>query len=332
MMMSERRDDPECGLLLYLRNSSLAEVKAGIHEMRGLVQLRNELCFHLRTHGSGGEADGNLMTETLPEPLNLRRACAQCPHLVACTLQQKLSPTEIPSAPHAMSELVPQTLSHLSDTHLQFYQKWSLMSSLEKQESAAKSKLNYLWCKTPDERQKLKLCLAFLTLEEKNPASPNVHSFTRNESLDTMFQTGESVILSTDQDLAVAQGIVVSTLNKRKITLALDRSLEDTSKHYHVDRYEYQGSMSGSFINLIKLMSSSPEAQRLRNLVIDRAEARFVKGLPRQVVDVGKHILRPLNKCQQKAIFKVLMAQDYALLRGMPGTGKTTLITGKGPL
>ena len=47
MMMSERRPDPEAGLLLYLRTSSMQEIKAGIHEMRGLVQLRNHLAFHL---------------------------------------------------------------------------------------------------------------------------------------------------------------------------------------------------------------------------------------------------------------------------------------------
>jgi hypothetical protein len=46
--MSERRPDPESGLLLYLRTSSLQEVEAGINEMRGLVQLRNQLVSHLR--------------------------------------------------------------------------------------------------------------------------------------------------------------------------------------------------------------------------------------------------------------------------------------------
>jgi hypothetical protein len=48
MMMSERRPDPEAGLLLYLRTSSLQEVQAGLNEMRGLVQLRNQLVTHLR--------------------------------------------------------------------------------------------------------------------------------------------------------------------------------------------------------------------------------------------------------------------------------------------
>ena len=35
-----------------------------------------------------------------------------------------------------------------------------------------------------------------------------------------------------------------------------------------------------------------------------REPARFVKGLSREVVDVGKKILRPLNKVQQKAVFR----------------------------
>ena len=43
MMMSERWPDPQSGLLLYLRNSSITEIQAGIHEVRGLVQLRNQL-------------------------------------------------------------------------------------------------------------------------------------------------------------------------------------------------------------------------------------------------------------------------------------------------
>ena len=33
----------------------------------------------------------------------------------------------------------------------------------------------------------------------------------------------------------------------------------------------------------------------------------------------GKHILRPLNRVQQKAIFKTMMAEEYVLIRGMPG-------------
>jgi DNA replication ATP-dependent helicase Dna2 len=36
--------------------------------------------------------------------------------------------------------------------------------------------------------------------------------------------------------------------------------------------------------------------------------------------------LRPLNRVQQKAIFRTIMAEEYVLIRGMPGSGKTTAI------
>jgi len=57
-----------------------------------------------------------------------------------------------------------------------------------------------------------------------------------------------------------------------------------------------------------------------------RSPAKFKEGLSREVIEKGKRMLRLLNRVQQKALFKALMAEEYALVQGMPGTGKTTLI------
>ena len=45
-----------------------------------------------------------------------------------------------------------------------------------------------------------------------------------------------------------------------------------------------------------------------------------------QCDDELSNILNDLNVDQRKAVTKVLSAQDYALVLGMPGTGKTTTI------
>ena len=52
-----------------------------------------------------------------------------------------------------MSELVPQALGHLTDEDMEFFNKWSKMSSLESGEARKGSKLKNLWCMTPAQRE-----------------------------------------------------------------------------------------------------------------------------------------------------------------------------------
>lgn len=324
MMMAERRPDPEAGLLLYLRNSSVQEVRAGVHEMRGLVQLRNELTSHLK----GGPSDDGELPK-LPEPINLKRACGQCPHLMACSLQQKLE-AKVPPAPHAMAELVPQTLSHLLGEDLEFYKKWSLMCAMEAEEAGKGSRLKELWCRTPNERQAQNTAIADLRLVPRKESTDNLHTFAKSDGpLPPVFQVGETVILSSETELALSQGIIIM-LDESQMSIALDRDLmkhpESVNKVFHLDRYEYQGSMASNRVNLVKLMSNLPRAAELRDLIIRKAQVKFAQGLPKDIVTVAKPILKPLNRVQQKAVFKLLMAEKFVTLKGMPGTGKTTLI------
>ena len=47
----------------------------------------------------------------------------------------------MPAAPHAMNELVPNSLSHLTDEDLQFFKTWVHLSSLETEEVLKTNKL-----------------------------------------------------------------------------------------------------------------------------------------------------------------------------------------------
>ncbi len=115
-----------------------------MHEMRGLIQLRNEVVSHLREPvvrqqqqeevGASSQKNStfHLGLPALPEPLNLRRACGACPHLLACSLHQVIS-ARVPPSPHAMADLAPQSTAHLTQAHLDFYKKWSVATALEKE-------------------------------------------------------------------------------------------------------------------------------------------------------------------------------------------------------
>ena len=317
-MMSERRPDPESGLLLYLRNSSMQEVKAGIHEMRGLVQLRNGLASHI-----GDDF------EDLPPPINAKRACKECSHLTSCAVYQKLK-DNVPAAPHSMSELVPVVLEHLEREDLEFFNRWIHMNSLESGEARRGSRLKNLWCTTPQSRELQGQAISDLRILTKAADEDNGNevTFTKPFISSSIFQTGDFVIVSSMKgQLALAQGSIVS-IKAEKIVLSLQGGgliNEDPDEAYVLDKYEFS-SNSGPWLALAKLMSNTPESRRMRDILLGRTKASFIGGLPKEVALMGKSILKPLNRVQQKAIFKTLMAEHFVLLKGMPGSGKTTLI------
>ena len=63
-----------------------------------------------------------LAEKQLPGPINAKRACKECSHLTSCSMYQKLE-NNIPSEPHAMSELVPTVLDHLTSEDVEFFNK-----------------------------------------------------------------------------------------------------------------------------------------------------------------------------------------------------------------
>ena len=334
MMMGERRNDPEVGLLLYLRNSMVQEVKAGLHEVRGLVQLRNEAVRYLAAKTVCevvSEGVYSYSQAELPAPIESRRICAACPHLLACSMYQKIRLDPTLQGSHPMAELVPQAVNHLSQRHEDFFEKWGLMMALESESNEQDSKLKRLWCMTPLQRESEGMAITGLSLSKKDTATAesNVHEFIRNngEIATAIFKIGDTVTLSTDKELALSQGVIVEVA-KTRISIALDRDLMSMGdgRVYHIDQHQYQGAGSNSMVNLVKLMSDTPKAEELRALIVDKNQVNFLKGLSKEVIHTGRHILRSLNKVQQKAVFKTLMAEQYVLLQGLPGTGKTTLI------
>ncbi|KAI5300198.1 Tripartite DNA replication factor [Ascosphaera atra] len=67
------------------------------------------------------------------------------------------------------------------------------------------------------------------------------------------------------------------------------------------------------------------QSKRLRELIIDNLPPNF-KAVPSSAIAAVSLSQTNLNVDQKNAIEKVLSADDYALVLGMPGTGKTTTI------
>lgn len=96
---------------------------------------------------------------------------------------------------------------------------------------------------------------------------------------------------------------------------------------YHLDKYESQSIISFNFSSLALLLEPSENSARLRQFIIDKEIPSFLS--------TDSHILSfikstglslDLNSSQNSAITKALAATNYVLIKGMPGTGKTSTV------
>ena len=109
---------------------------------------------------------------------------------------------------------------------------------------------------------------------------------------------------------------------------SLNSTSEDSQQQrlYRIDRDEFANGMATARNNVIRIMEKDLfKARELRELIVDNVPPQFRSGVPPYTVS-GPASQQNLNVDQKRAIEKVLSAKDYALVLGMPGTGKTTTI------
>jgi len=97
---------------------------------------------------------------------------------------------------------------------------------------------------------------------------------------------------------------------------------------YHLDKYESQSIVSFNFSSLALLLEPSEQSAQLRKFIIDKEIPSFTTSsstLDSFIKSSG--LTLNLNSSQRSAIIKCLNADNYALIKGMPGTGKTSTLS-----
>ncbi|KAK2603533.1 DNA replication endonuclease-helicase Dna2 [Conoideocrella luteorostrata] len=179
--------------------------------------------------------------------------------------------------------------------------------------------------------------------------------------LESELTTGEPIVVSDEEGhFALAIGYVTA-IRKQRISVAVDRRLHNTRirqpgfdktdnqvfasimevahegaspaqtqgkikeppVRYRLDQDEFSNGMATVRNNLVQMMANdAPAASQIRRLIVDLAPPRFKTAPTQYTVTDGES----LNIDQRRAIEKVMSTQDYSLVLGMPGTGKTTTI------
>ena len=180
--------------------------------------------------------------------------------------------------------------------------------------------------------------------------------------MDSQITIGEPIVISDEKGhFALANGYVAH-VRKNRITVAVDRRLhnarvrgggfnaqsnqtftgimeivengkqqstltpKDSEEQmlYRLDKDEFSNGMATARNNLIRVMEKDLfGSQALRKLVVEGVAPSFVPNPPMKFNTASQS---SLNIDQKNAIQKVMSAREYALVLGMPGTGKTTTI------
>ncbi|XP_015518231.1 DNA replication ATP-dependent helicase/nuclease DNA2 isoform X1 [Neodiprion lecontei] len=341
MMMTVTGQDVEAGLLLYLRDNIMREIKVSHPEQRDLILLRNNLAYYLtrtpklmKPVNSGVGEESNEDSMELPEPIN-HRACQNCPYSALCCAYLKNDKSFQPTDRHPLTSIIRELDNYLKPEHIKYVKKWVKMLQINEADEVQNQPLRNLWTIPPTQREKNGKCISNLKIIGKVFIECNRfrHTFTRVNSADFKvtsdltkfgFNTMEYVIISTDTKINVCAGTVIE-LSKDTITVLLERNLVEKKPKdvFHIDPYVSQSMLIANLSNIGYLLDDNAVTERMRKIVIERAPATFLKKLDRSVAVVAEQVLKPLNKMQQRAVLKVVAANEYLLIKGMPGTGKT---------
>lgn len=202
-------------------------------------------------------------------------------------------------------------------------------------------------------------CLANMSIDETYVPPPQantqrIHSFTYRLQLAQPVTTqatssqraersllsgniglGDPIVVSLEQPsvLSISRGFVVG-ITQYHVTVGLDHTLTDIGQAtrafpqlaaselvFRIDKDELAAGMGRIRDNLIQLFVPGGDERRRRSIV-DNEAPTFME-LNQDEADI---IPSNLNSDQRLAVEKVLSANDYSLIMGMPGTGKTTTI------
>ncbi|KAL8160935.1 hypothetical protein V2J09_012424 [Rumex salicifolius] len=349
LLMSERYlEDIDSGLLYYLHTDQTQGHVARRSDLAGLIMRRNELAHDILKAFS---------SQQLPPMLRSPNICKGCRHVNVCTIYHKVNGGTADSS--GLGELFDSLTDHLAASHITFLKHWDRLIDLEaKGMQFGKN----LWPSNLWKDEYSSTCLPYLVLDRSDDLHLQkdklfVYRFVRQDMsitgtqehdsqsgvslkdhMDCALRNGDRVILSVmSNHVAVASGFITDisgsyvsvSMSKR---LRVPRSTRSSNLEnlygevWRIDKDEGATSFSIMRSNLARLFVRDAHSAGLRKMIVDLEAPRFESGCVLSQDPAISYVWseRNLNDDQRRAIIKILSARDYALILGMPGTGKTS--------
>ncbi|XP_052154106.1 DNA replication ATP-dependent helicase/nuclease JHS1 isoform X3 [Oryza glaberrima] len=348
LLMTERylNKDIDLGLLYYLHTDQTLGIKVKRSDLIGLIMRRNELATEILKAS---------ISQSFPPMIQSPSTCNGCRHLVSCTIYHKAHGGN--AATSGLGDLFDNLVNHLTVAHHTFLKHWDRLIDLEARVSQVKKKEIFQphHSNTGSRHSSPSYFVLDVTnghsIDSSGKSKRYIYTFLRQklqpetadqpgehvESVDFSLKCGDSVVLSTKSGrIAVANGYI-RDLSRAHITVSLPRRLRLPGSNslleqgdlqcevWRIDKDESVSSFATMRLNLVQLFAENPQNSHLRKLIVDLEAPRFDSGglLSQDPALSYIQSLPNLNNDQQRSLHKILAAKDYALILGMPGTGKT---------
>lgn len=361
LLLSDRYDvEIQFGVLYYMENSGVNRIPAIRNELRHMVMQRNELASYVRERLS---LPPMLKNEFKCGRCYARTSCFLYHKLSEDGTTETAGVG--PKFNEVVAKLKPNhqeffrkwdELLTKEETEMFKFRRelWTMLSHEREKLGRCFAEVVIEPNTAYEDRDGQKINRFAYTFMKKN-AQPN---FSFAESQITV---GEPIVVSSEEGhYALANGYVTKVSSDR-IGVAVDRRLHNSrvrqpgfdentnqtfsaimqvkeeenyfvekNKHrqvvYRLDKDEFSNGMATVRNNLLAIMDDNTyRAYELRELIVGNKEPIF-KPTPSAYTLSGPPSQMQINSDQNAAIDKIMSARDYALVLGMPGTGKTTTI------
>ncbi|XP_078437970.1 DNA replication helicase [Wolffia australiana] len=343
LLMSERypESDVDSGLIYYLFTDQTLGIKVQRSDLVGIIMRRNELATDILRAST---------FQILPPMLRSPSICRSCRHLNTCAIYHKAYGGD--QASSGLDEF-DSFVNHLSPSHEAFLRQWDRLIDLDSRASSVgKREALHLSDSSPDHNSLSSIVLDMArkyTVDESSRngrfiyhfINKNVHSEVKNglqNNLDCGLRCGDYVVLRAQTGhISVGNGVIMD-IGPFNVSVALPRRLripglkcsqDETAlahQSWRIEKDEVASSYAVMRYNIVQLFLQNRESFRLTKMIVDLEAPMFDRGgifsQDQAVACVRSE--KTLNDDQRKAIHKILSAKDYALILGMPGTGKTS--------
>ncbi|GLT73724.1 hypothetical protein SLA2020_455620 [Shorea laevis] len=353
LLMSERYLKPiDSGLLYYLQSDHTQGITVRRSDLVGLIMRRNELANDIVNAST---------TQQLPPMLRVPSMCKGCRHLDVCTIYHKALGGDTETS--GLGDMYDSLVHHLSNSHCSFLRHWDRLIDLEAKEmQLAKREIWHSHTVKRDRSSSCFCSIALDELPERKSQDSNrfIYRFVRQRSPDSnvegsaidpvtaassltkdlgsTLKSGDYVMLSTESGCnPIASGVIteispihVSVSFSKRLRLPRSNASSEAEDFFRevwrIDKDENMTSFSVMRFNLVQLFLQNAEGSHLRKMIVDLEAPRFDKECVSSQDPAISYLRseKSLNDDQRRAILKILAAKDYALILGMPGTGKTT--------